>query len=102
MVDALAEHVDDAPFADFARKAGEKLVAIDVLCVVAVTHAKLGKGIGLCGKEEGKQVMGVDGVLAIVVVRTTSCIAGTPICGRGLWRHDVRARLSHHCLSCAV
>ena len=68
VLDALAQHVDDAALADLGREAGEELEAVDVLGVVRVGHRQLLERLGLGGAQEGEELRHIERVGAVVVL----------------------------------
>ena len=89
MIDAGSEHIDDAPFADFIRQSGQEFEAVVVLGVADVTQGEFGKLRRLGGLQEGKQVVDIDGMGAVVVLRAPGRIAGAAV-GRRVLGHPLR------------
>ena len=76
---ALAQHVDDAAFADLGRKAGEELEAVDVAGAVRFGQRQLPEGFGLGGAQEGEELRHVERVGAVVVSRAAGDVASAAV-----------------------
>src|SRR5258708_2571686 len=87
VLDAIAQYVYHATFADFGGESRQELEAVDVLRVAGVGHSELLEGFGLGGVQEGEELWYIERVGAVVILRATSEIAGAAV---------VRGRLGHH------
>ena len=76
---ALAQHVDDAAFADLGRKARQELAAVDVAGVVGVGQRQLPESFGLGAAQEGEELRYVERVRAVVVPRAAGDVAGAAV-----------------------
>ena len=70
---ALAQHIDDAAFADLGREAGEELQAVDVLGVIG--HRQLLERLGLGSAQEGEELGHIERLGAVVVLRAAGEVA---------------------------
>ena len=77
VLDSLAEHVDDAAFADLALEAGQELPARWAI----VFEAQPFEGGWLCFTEKRQELRQIDRILAVVVVGCAADPAGPTCCG---------------------
>src|SRR5687768_8130011 len=79
VIDALAQHVDDAALADLAGEAGEELQSVDILRVVRLDHRQFLERLWLRGAQEGEKLRHVECVGAIVIVWASGGVAGATV-----------------------
>ena len=73
MLHTLAQHVDNAAFADLGREASEKLETVDVLGVVA--NCQLLERFKLGDAEESQELGYIERVRAVIVLRAAGEVA---------------------------
>ena len=79
MLNALAQHINHASFADFGGEAGKKLEAIDIPRFVRLCHGKLCELLWLCGTQKGEELRNIKRVCTVILFWSTRDISGSAI-----------------------
>ena len=82
VLDAVAQHIDDAAARNLPLESGEKLLPRHVLLVLVVADPQLGVFLRLGCLEKCEQLGDIDRVFPIVVSRSASEPATAPFVGR--------------------
>ena len=99
VLNALAQHVDNAAIINLRRESREKLETVDVFSVIGIGHCQLLEGLGLGDAQESEELRHVERMSAVVVIWAPGAVAGATIRRGRLGdhvRHDGKAIHASH------